>query len=196
MPVFPKTSRPIFHTYSETVTVTSGAATAGTYVYATNGLYDCNITSTGHQPMGFDQMMLFYNHYCVMRSKIVVTFKNFSATYASHVSISLNGSSTPITNYDQLMEDGFIVHTVLTPKFNTGYEKTLRKGCDIARFAGVDKLRDRDDYQGDASANPAELSYFHISVWNPDDTTVVSATCTVLMEFEAVYLEPRKLTQS
>lgn len=196
MPVFPVRSKQIFHTYSEAFSITSGAGSAGTYVFSANGLYDPNITGTGHQPMGFDQMMLFYEHYVVQRAKISVVFKNFSSTYTTNVSIARNASTSAITNYDQLMEDGNIVHAMLAPKFNTGYMKTLTQGIDVARFGGVSNLFDRDDYQGTTTANPAEASYFHLSVWNPEDTSAVSVTCVAMVEYEVVYLEPRKLTQS
>lgn len=35
----------------------------GSYVFQINGPYDPNVTGIGHQPLGFDQLMLMYEHY-------------------------------------------------------------------------------------------------------------------------------------
>jgi len=196
IPVMPRRSKQVLLTYSEAASITSGAASAGTYVYSANGLYDPNITSTGHQPMGFDQMMLWYEHYTVLRSACVVRFKNFSATYPAYVAISKNASATPVTNYDQLQEDGTIVVGVCSPKYETGYLRKLESKMDISAFSGVPNLLDEADMRGSSAANPAEQEYFHLSVWNPDDTTTVSTNFTVQMMYEVVFSEPRKLTQS
>jgi len=62
MPIFSaKTTRALRYSDYFQLTTTSGAVS--TYVFAANGLYDPNITGTGHQPMGFDQLLQFYNHY-------------------------------------------------------------------------------------------------------------------------------------
>jgi len=63
--------------YSETsLTVASTSGSSNSYFFSANGLFDPNTTGTGHQPMGFDQMMLMYEQYTVFASKITVEFIN------------------------------------------------------------------------------------------------------------------------
>lgn len=178
--------------YYDNLELSSGAGTAGTYVYSANGLYDPDITSTGHQPMPFDQMMLSFEHYCVTYAQLTVTAKNQNSTYLADVAISLNAGSAPSTNYGQLVENGVLVRERLNLSTLQGSQATLKMPISISRFGSVPQLLDNPDYSGSVAANPAEQSYFHISVWNSYNTTVVAVLCEIFLEFDAVFFEPRK----
>jgi hypothetical protein len=176
--------------------LSSGAGSAGTYVFSANGLYDPDITSTGHQPMPFDQMMLSFEHYCVHKAKIIATFRNVSvsAVYPVDVAISLNAGTSAVSNYQTLVENGLLERMKLNCN-NAGVSNsigTLTRVIDISRFGDVPSLLSNPDYKGTISSNPAEQSYFHISCWNPLDTTVVSASVEVVIEYDATFFEPRK----
>jgi len=179
--------------YFDTVaSLSTGAGTAGTYVISANGLYDPDITSTGHQPMSFDQLMLSFEHYVVTRAQITVNFRNQNSTYNLGCAISLNAGPTPTTNYIQLVENGNLVRTRLQPLNATNSMEALVMPIDVAKFGAVDDLLDNPDYSGTIAANPTEQSYFHISVWNSFDTTVVACYLEFYVEFEAWFIEPRK----
>ncbi len=182
--------------YNTNITVTSGAASAGSYVFSANGLYDPDITSTGHQPAGFDQIMLSYEHYCGTYARIHVIAANFSGTYPTYFSIQKNAGSTPTTNYEQIIEDGTIRWACLAPKPNAGHIKKLTLDIDIAKFQGRKILVDDTDLQGSVAANPTEQSYFIIQCWNPADVTTVSINAQVSIEYFAIFSEPRRLSQS
>jgi len=62
------------HKYCDKVQLTSTLGVITNYLFSTNGLYDPNITGTGHQPAYFDQMTPIYNNYTVIMSRIKVTF--------------------------------------------------------------------------------------------------------------------------
>ncbi len=53
-----------------------GSAVAVQHTFNANSVYDPNQTTTGHQPMGYDEMASQYNHYVVLGSKITVHFDN------------------------------------------------------------------------------------------------------------------------
>jgi len=160
-----------------------------------NGLYDPNITGTGHQPDGFDQMMIFYEHYVVTHAKITVNFRNSSATTPMSVAISLNSSPTPITDFTQLSESGYLVRDCLGTLGSGANIKTLTMSCDLSRFAGVPQLRDDPVYRGDVASNPTEQTYFNISVWDVLGSSI-AVTCETLIEYTSWFVEPRKITTS
>jgi len=196
MPVFPKRSKPVYLTYSENFSLSTGAASAGTYVFVANGMYDPNLTGTGHQPMGFDQMMQFYYHYTVIRSRLKIYFRNTDTAISPFAGISYNGSSTPITNDDQLIEKGMIDFVQLSAFPNTGYHRVVERAMDLRATTGVNDLMDNDESRGDNASNPTEGEYFHISVWNPDSVSVAALRCTAVLEFEAIFTEPRAMVES
>lgn len=181
--------------FEPVITVTSGASSVGTYVFSANGLYDPNITAAGHQPMGFDQMMLFYEHFIVHSCKCTLVCAT-SAVGPIYVSISRNAGSTPITVSTDLVENGNIEYQSLpVGAVQTIFDKMVMT-LDVAKFGGVDDILDNPEYRGTNAANPAEQSYFHISVWNPYSAATLSASISVLLEYDATFVEPRKLAGS
>lgn len=190
IPLFPARKK-AFLPYFDYNTVTAGAGVVGSYVFSCNGLYDPNITGVGHQPMGFDQMMTFYDHYTVLRAKIIIDFLYISGSGNLMVTVATRAALTPVTDPTQLIESGMIDYKLLSE--NLSNEKSrcrLSRTVDIRLFGGIDDPLDNPDYRGTVAANPAEQSYFHISIWNSAGTTC-SAGFFAVIEFEAVFTEPR-----
>jgi len=175
--------------------VVSGAGSAGAYVFSANGCFDPDITGTGGQPMGFDQMMIFYNHYTVMRSKIQVVFRSTSAV-GRVVCIAVSGSATPLTSIEQIEENGRCVLAWLNPTGIADSHARLTAPANMTKFQGLVQVKDDPDMRGDASSNPAEQVYYLLYCWNPIDVTVVSAGCSVRIEYDVWFHEPRSASLS
>lgn len=194
IPLYPPKFKAMLR-YADSFLLTSTTGAIGSYVFSANGLYDPNITGTGHQPAGFDQIMLSYEHYTVIRSRIVASYVNFTGSQPQNVALSHKAGSTPITIKEQLMEDGLMKTDKLLGALAYGSMGTLNMSANIAQFGGIVQLRDNPDYKGTIAANPVEQQYFHVQLWSED---VVTTTCnvSVILEYEAVFTEPRTLTQS
>lgn len=182
--------------YYDVATISTGAGSAGTRVYCTNGLYDPDITGTGHQPMPFDQLMLSFEHYVVTRATMTVNFKNTATTTSQSVAISLNAGTTPVTAYATLAENGILVRDRIGQYPYGDSIASLTLPCDVAKFGAVRNLLDNPSYEGTIAANPTESSYFHISVWNPDSVSSTDCLVEIFIVFEAVFREPRKNSPS
>ncbi len=59
--------------YVDTISINAGSAAIASHVFRANGLFDCDVTGTGHQPHGFDQHTLLYSNYRVISSTIKVS---------------------------------------------------------------------------------------------------------------------------
>jgi hypothetical protein len=194
-PTMPTRKRTHLSYFESAVTVISGVSVAGTQVFSANGLFDPNITGGGHQPMGYDQMMLFYEHYIVHSCKCTVVSVT-SAVGPIFVSLSRNAGATPTTVITDLVENGNIEYQALpVGAVQTIFDKMVMV-LDVAKFGGVDDILDNPEYRGAIGTNPAEQSYFHLSVWNPYSAATLSATFSVLLEFDASFVEPKKLAGS
>jgi len=183
-------------TYYDVATISTGAGSAGTRVYSTNGLYDPDITGAGHQPMPFDQLMLSFEHYVVLGATCTVSFKNTSTTNTQSVALSLNASSTPVTAYGSLCENGVIVRDRLGMYPYGSSVRTLKLPCDVGKFGAVRQLLDNPSYEGSVAANPVEQSYFHISAWNPDTVSSTDCIVEIYIVYDAIFREPRKNSPS
>lgn len=188
--------------YVETgLTVTGTTGLVGNYFFSANGMFDPNVTGTGHQPMGFDQMMLMYEQYTVTSSKITVTYINGSgAGVYADVGLYLSPDTTSITNPSQLMENGFFVWKPLNPINVQGSIGKLNLTCNVATyFARAEYKRELlqdPELHGTAAANPVEQVYFTVCAFDGAGGNTVTISFTVEIEYEVMFSEPRKLTQS
>lgn len=203
-PLFAATTRRRGQLYYEKNLAVTAPVTglASGYVFSCNGAYDPNITGTGHQPMGFDQMMLLYNQFTVTQSTITITFAPI-ATLITRAALVLLPSTVVPTDPTQLMENGLIVSTVfdvLGTSILTRLPK-LTLSCDIKRYFGRRsdaELKDDPNLYGTVSANPSEQVYFAFVVWqlNPDGTNTTVVDFDVLLSYDIMYWEPKKLAPS
>ncbi len=195
MPLFGLTTRRNLPYANSYISASSGTGTAGAYVFSANGLFDPNITGTGGQPMGFDQMMLFYNHYTVLRSRIRVMCATTS-TGAPCVGIAITGNATPLTSVEQIMEVGKLNFVWLEQGAVSNSRATLHAAVDLAKFNGYRNIMDENDARGDVASNPTEQTYYIIYVWFPLDTTIVTAGLSVFLEYDTVFHEPKSASLS
>lgn len=195
MPLFKsRTVRRLRYSTNFQLASTAGAVT--TWVFAANGLYDPDVTGTGHQPMGFDEMMLYYNHFCVLSCKIQCIFKAASATKMT-VCVRQDGSATPITTIDRIVEVGGAAIEYLEVAATSNATKRLEAAVDIARLQGIPRsaLVADSTLRGNIAANPTELTYFHVATWDAAaQTGTVNVDC--VLDFVAMFLEPRDITES
>lgn len=200
-PLFPSrfTKRLI---YCETgLTVSATAPLANTYFFTANGLFDPNITGTGHQPMGFDEMMLMYEQYTVLSSKISVHLINASgAGLTCAAGVYLSPDTTQITVPSRLLENGYIKWDTLAPVGVLGYLKTMNLDCDMttyfARTKSKRELVDDVNLFGTSAANPTEQVYFGVVLFDPTGLSNTVLYFVPTIEYEVIFWEPKKLTQS
>jgi len=194
IPLFPFRTRKFLQYYQDLTQLTSGAGSLGVRVFSANGLFDVDITGVGGQPMGFTKMMLFYNHYTVIRSRCRVVFSNATAGHLACAGIAVSGSSTALTVVEQLVENGQLEFTTLQPVGTMGSQVSASRSLDVGIFQGIDDVMDDPDMRGDLSSNPLEQSYYHLVCWCPVDATVVNVSIQVLIEFDVMFHEPKKGT--
>lgn len=180
--------------YSSNFTLASASGVVSSYVLAANGMFDPDVTGTGHQPMGFDQMMLSYEHYTVISARLTCTFRNTAATNPT-VSITVAPSPTPITVIDQILEFGLLAADTLQYKGVDGSCLKLVMPVSIKKLNGAGNILDFNVLRGDVANNPAEITYFIVQMW---DTSAATAGCIVdyTIEFDSWFTEPRELSES
>lgn len=205
-PLLPASSRQRGQLYYESAlgltAPTSGNAV--TYFFSANGMFDPNITGTGHQFIGFDQMMLLYEQATVIKSSITVTF-NVGPGLTVQCGVALFPDASGLTNPQQLVENGLIKFIPITSGSSTFQNHRCHTqvtlSCDVAKYFGrpsYQGLVDDDNLYTTAAANPVEQVYYGIVAWqiSPDGSTTTSIGFDVTIAFDAIYWEPRKLAIS
>lgn len=171
------------HKYTEYRTLESNLGLVGVYRFSCNGLYDPNITGTGHQPMYFDNLSAIYNHYTVIGSKITVRAVPATATQGPAVfGIYINDDvSTTIADATTALEYSSGSGMLIAP--GQSNPLTVVKTWSAKQTFGGSVLAN-DRLQGDISSNPAEQSYYEIVY---QDLTTTATTSNVKLWVEVEY---------
>jgi len=178
--------------YASSTTINSVSGVPGHYLLRANDLFDPDYTGTGHQPMGFDQMMIFYDHFVVVKSTLTATFINMLTNSSLKAMIRVDGNNVVVSSSEDLCELGGSIYDTLGSFNSSSGVKSLSLSVDVAKYHGQNPLAltATESLTGSASASPADGVYFHLSVWSPDGATNL-ARVQFVIEFEAVFFEPR-----
>lgn len=174
--------------YVETVAIAANSG-SGFYVFSCNGLYDPNITGTGHQPLGFGQLIALYNHYKVKKSNIKINI--LSAVNAPLSACCYVDDDATVTSYLGAFEQAGVKS--IQGNSSAGNLRTLTQSWDGAILFG-DTLIDKN-HAGNASANPSEISNYVIYLVDPSAAT---NTWYVKVEilYTATFYELKQIAQS
>lgn len=169
---------------------------AVSHVFSANGLYDPDVTGTGTQPSGFDQMMVFYEHFTVHKAEIIATYRNYTTTTAPIIFLAARGDVTNIPDPVIVMQTGNSVSTQLLPGSTFGALKELRMRLEVPKFLGINDPQDSTTIRGDVSANPVEGAFFHVGSFNNEVAAAGEVKVQIRIEYHAVFSEPRVITPS
>lgn len=176
--------------YGGTFTITSTNSLAGFYQFSCNGLYDPNITGTGHQPMYFDNLMAVYDHYTVIGSKVTATVvPNSASDGPGAFSIFINDDTTTSagTFISDVSEQSSGTPITVLPIGQSMPLKVVKTWSAKQTFGG--SVLGNDNLQGTASANPLEQSYYQFAYQDLRAAGTSTVTVIVNIEYTAVFDE-------
>lgn len=185
----------VTHRYVENFTMTSTTGADALYRFRCNGMFDPNQTSTGHQPMYFDQLAALYNHYIVIGSKIrykivQTTSSQVPGVITTFLSDDTNNTETsPFINAEYSKAKTTILPpasrsvTYLTSKFSA--RKVFGKG-----------VMANNDLAALTAADPAEEQYFVLNYRSIDGTSTSSIYVEAVIDYIAIWFEQKQLGQS
>lgn len=190
---FPKQMK-IMHRYAESVNVTSTTGILQNYNFTCNGMFDPDITGSGHQPLYFDQMTAIYDHYTVIASKIYVEcVPSATSEDAFRIAILINDDTTTTpTDMSTIIEQAQSTYRTVPANANNVY--SLNKSWSAKKTFGGSVLGN-DNLQGTAASNPTEQSYFTLSVQGSGANTVV-ANFNITIEYIAIWEELKDIAAS
>lgn len=184
--------------YATTNGATSIAGTAAQYVLSCNGMFDPDITGTGHQPKGFDQIMPFYDHYTVIGSRIFVEFQN-NEQHPIRVGIMIRDQNpgTLGNNITAIGEYRFKKFITLDGTTRGGKSwGSVSMALNPAKYLGRSHPMSDPDMKGTVAANPVEQCFFVVYAYALDATSTVDVTMAIKIDYSRIFTEPRIGTTS
>jgi len=178
--------------YSDAYGITGQGGVLTYYSWRANGVYDPDLTGTGHQPMGRDTYAALYNHCCVINSAVNLKFVSQDHTYASacpcgvllHEDGTLSASSGTA-----LIEQGASSWTVTSLRATTPV--MLGKTYDAKEWFGIKDIEDNMDRIGSpVGSNPTEIAAF--SFWCQPGATTASGGLYLIVNivYDVLWTEP------
>lgn len=184
--------------YNDTYNLNPGVGgTADVQVISLNGCYDPDTTGVGHQPRGFDELFGssgLYTHYEVMKVQIKAYFANRDNNYHQYCSMTVRDGVSVASSANDYIESGSTKWTVVGTEGSSDNVRYLQVTLQPNKWLG--RNRGDDELKGNASGNPAEQLYAHISCapLQAQDASPVDVALEVTYFIECT--EPIKLVQS
>jgi len=190
------------------------------FQFRANGMFDPDVGQGGHQPRGFDEYMSIYNTFTVLGCSISVNwvFQGYqgpttidpsaNALYQTSGPDTLTPAACPVIvgihkgleilaagAVQTQMEKDRTSWVVLLP---TGPSKTQTSKLLVSDFYGKQKLVGSAGFTGDKTQDPSEQVYFEIFAGRATQITggATSVTGYCTLQYDAVFTEPKTLTQS
>lgn len=178
------------------ITVDPPIGSSSAFIMRANDLFDPNLTSTGHQPTGFDQYMAMYNKFVVYASKIkVVAFTTDTETLDTVVGVTVYDSSTTQSTVENYLEQPMCDWRVV-PAGAGAQPVTFSTAWNARAFSGTDP-KTNDLLHGNSTTSPSKQWYYHVFVGatgaaeNPG-----SVKYTIEVEYLVKFFEPKSQTIS
>lgn len=189
-------SRRMSLAYAERVRLVESAALAGAnWAFSLNSLYDPNVSGTGSQPVGFDQISAFYGQYRVWRVRVKITFSNlvtstsFVGAFPTYQAVAPASPSAwfcqPYGKSDRVEPTSGVSTRV------------IYMDVDLPLILGLTRSQyDNDmDFVGTPSGSPTRAAI--LIVWMVGSSgTAASVDAQVQLEYQAQFSQPLPLNVS
>jgi hypothetical protein len=166
-------------------------------------MYDPDLTATGHQPMGFDQLSSLYARYQVFKSEIIARKTDFgSNTTSTSIKMGLVGNmdygawagEVPEQMGEACYGKYVIANTHLGSRL-----VTLRNNLTTSEISGSETANHRGSYgwQSTVGSNPAYPWYWTLAFLAADGiTTIAGVEIAIEIHYEAVFFQRTVLDSS
>lgn len=201
-------ARELFTTlrYVESVVLQSNVISGlsnSAYVFSLNGLFDPNITGTGHQPRGYDQITPFYKAYTVFGVSIRIrsAASNLNVNADAVLCLRLKSALTSTSMAGMYSADFQEASSCMCWEADTQQAELDLGYVSIADLEGVpkDKVMSDDQYSAGVAGNPGQqpqLELYLASNSGLAGALGAARRYTVDLTYSVRFFQPNTLAQS
>lgn len=207
--------------YTERIEFTPASTSVQQFRFMGNGVYDPNVTGTGHQPRGFDQFMEVYQKFTVVASQCTVQYMyegyDGPSLKAAAGNLTQNRSSTD--NVPALTPIACGLHKGMEALSAGTYSQQMEKdrtqwgyitgsGGEVCTLIGKGSTKEMfgkhyaigaEGYTGDASSDPDQAWFWECWAGRVSDDypqEQVKVIGNVILQYDVVFTEPKTLSES
>lgn len=181
--------------YQQETTLGAGIGATGIQNFAGNGCWDPDITGTGFQPVGWDQIMAMYRYCTVHASTIAILVMNETDAFTK---IMVLPSLSLTDNSDMYPAVPYVTTRYLRP-FNTGSDASMVKivkSMSSKKIWNVSTLKTTTAYANSGTANPTNIWYWKLMAENPTGLKSTGVRLSVLISYKCEMWNQNELDKS
>jgi hypothetical protein len=167
-------------TYGDVINMTATSGVPNDHRFVLNNVYDPDLTGSGHQPRGYDELKTLYKQFTVIGAAYKVTFTG-ATSESCLVSAIVNSDSTILSDYKGQIEESGAKYTVVQKRDGGPSTKVVTGYVNMNKFFGENVL-DGDEYDNTASTGPGtdRSCFLHLMVTPTDLGTSITDFRTVV----------------
>lgn len=179
--------------YTDNLTISTLPTVMSLYEFRLNSVYDPNLTGTGHQPYGFDQLANLYLRYRVFACKWIIQIPPTSD--ALHIAVLPVNGATAVTSFTQVAEYPKAMVKSCSSSTNTTYFKGK---CYLPRLGGDKRAEYKSDDRFGAvvTTNPIEDMRLQYYQYNPSPSATVNTRFFITLVYYTEFYDPILQAQS
>lgn len=183
--------------YSDKFSMNGGAGgLAYTYNWSANGVYDPDISGTGHQPRGFDELISLYDHCVVIYCKAHLLAFNTDTSNAQIIGMGVYDQPMTSATATDYTESRMVTMKPLARAGSGPAVTSLEISVDPNKFLGRSKPLSDPELKNSNAANPGEQAYITVFAMAPANLDPSTINCQIRLEYTAVFIEPKQPGQS
>lgn len=177
---------------------TGGSGVPATQSYRINSIFDPDLTGTGHQPLGHDEMATLYNRYRVYGMKYRITLSNQSTTDYADICVSLRPNTTTYSSIYTAMESAYNQKSIVGPETGSRNISIIKGYASVAKLRGISKrqLAIEEDYGALFGSNPGNIPLLTIFAQNQNSATSITVNARVDLVYYVCLYDRKLLVQS
>jgi len=175
-----------FLEYVDTINLAGGVPSPNPQVFSLNSVYDPDQTNTGHQPLGYDQLVAIYNKYLVTEVYYKLEFAN-NATAPLKVVFLASETDISGRSVDILAETKF-AKTFLIGRVDAGSNiHTCEGQYKIPSIMGQQWLDPDSTMYANYNASPSDGCFFIIKCASLDGTANANLYIRVKLVYKVTF---------
>lgn len=194
------------HRYADVITIAASANLnhVGSHTFNVSSLYDPDITGTGSQPRGRDQLVNIYNRYCVIGAKVrfrpvgpstLTGSTNYGTAGMEYGGALTEASGFVSSNWGDVIEQwGYRQNATINNDIGTS--KTLTRTYSLRKFLKHPSPLSDDVVTSASSTAPSKGAYFHVWCANPTGQAMPAVSFSVTIDFITVWFRRLPITAS
>lgn len=172
----------------------SAVTTPQTFVFRGNSPYDPNQTTTGSQPVGWDNLITFYESSLCVGSRIEVTVIN-NTTVPLQYSLCPTPQSNTLTSYDQSMYYNRYVKNGYADGTGRGSASVKSIVHEMNVFKFLEQPYDRD-FEATGQATAGKQFYWTFAFQTADGATAISCSLQFRVYYDVIFHDPKLVSLS